>query len=112
MKMRRSPQTALLLAEFLEDEKLWRYGYDLSRNTGLKSGTLYPILMRLAEHHLLKTSWETTETGRPPRHMYKLTEDGLRHAREAVSEAATQATGVPAFDILGFDGAAFSEATL
>jgi len=112
MKMRRSPQTALLLAEFLEDEKLWRYGYDLSRNTGLKSGTLYPILMRLAEHHLLKTSWETAETGRPPRHMYKLTEDGLRHAREAVSEAATQATGVPAFDILGFGGAAFSGATL
>jgi DNA-binding PadR family transcriptional regulator len=101
MKMRRSPQTALVMAEFLEDEKLWRYGYDLSRNTGLKSGTLYPILMRLAEHRLLKTSWETAETGRPPRHMYKLTEDGLRYAREIVSEAATEAVGEPAFDGVG-----------
>ena len=65
VKMRRSPQTALVLAEFLSDEQEWRYGYDLSRNTGLKSGTLYPILMRLAEHRMLKTSWETAETGRP-----------------------------------------------
>lgn len=82
LKMRRSPQTALVLAEFLQDQDEWRYGYDISRNTGLKSGTLYPILMRLAEHRLLETAWETTEAGRPPRHMYKLTRDGLRYARE------------------------------
>jgi DNA-binding PadR family transcriptional regulator len=112
MKLRRSPQTALVLAEFLSDEQEWRYGYDISRNTGLKSGTLYPILMRLAEHRMLKTSWETAETGRPPRHMYKLTEDGLRYAREAVSETSKDSVGVPAFDILGFDGAAFSGVSL
>lgn len=98
VKMRRSPQTALVLAEFLSDEQEWRYGYDLSRNTGLKSGTLYPILMRLAEHRMLKTSWETAETGRPPRHMYKLTKDGLRYAREMVSVAAELPVGEPAFD--------------
>jgi len=81
-KMRRSPQTALVLAEFLRDEQEWRYGYDISRSTGLKSGTLYPILMRLAEHRLLETAWETVEAGRPPRHMYKLTRDGLRYAQQ------------------------------
>ena len=100
-KMRRSPQTALVLAEFLADEQEWRYGYDISRNTGLKSGTLYPILMRLAEHRMLKTSWETVETGRPPRHMYKLTQDGLLYAREQVSVAREQAAGEPVFDGLG-----------
>lgn len=63
---------------FLKDPRGWRYGYDISRNTGLKSGTLYPILMRLADHRLLQTSWERAETGEPPRHLYKLTEDGLR----------------------------------
>jgi DNA-binding PadR family transcriptional regulator len=104
MKMRRSPQTALVMAEFLADEKLWRYGYDLSRNTGLKSGTLYPILMRLADHRLLKTSWETAETGRPPRHMYKLTKDGLRYARELVSEPSAEAVGEPAFGGAAFSG--------
>jgi len=103
-KMRRSPQTALVLAEFLSDEQEWRYGYDISRNTGLKSGTLYPILMRLAEHRMLKTSWETAETGRPPRHMYRLTKDGLRYAREVVSEPATEAVGEPAFDGTAFSG--------
>ncbi|AEU38981.1 PadR family transcriptional regulator [Granulicella mallensis] len=97
MKLRKSSQTTLVLAEFLQCEQEWRYGYDISRNTGLKSGTLYPILMRLAEHHMLETSWEATETGRPPRHMYKLTNDGLRYAREQVSAASVQSVGQPAF---------------
>ena len=78
MTLRRSPQTVQLLAELLTSPQEWRYGYDLSRNTGLKSGTLYPILMRLAERGLLETSWETVEAGRPPRHLYKLTGEGLR----------------------------------
>jgi PadR family transcriptional regulator, regulatory protein PadR len=97
MKMRRSAQTTLVFAEFLEDEQAWRYGYDISRNTGLKSGTLYPILMRLAEHGMLETSWEAAETGRPPRHMYRLTPDGLRYAREQVSAVAMKVSGEPAF---------------
>jgi PadR family transcriptional regulator, regulatory protein PadR len=97
MKMRKSPQTTWVLAEFLRDEKAWRYGYDVSRNTGLKSGTLYPILMRLAEHRLLETSWETVENGRPPRHLYKLTRDGLRYAREQVGAASARAVRRPAF---------------
>ena len=100
-KARRSPQTLLVLAEFLADEQEWRYGYDISRNTGLKSGTLYPILMRLAEHRMLKTSWETAQTGRPPRHMYRLTKDGLRYAREMVSESTAQPAGEPAFSGVG-----------
>jgi PadR family transcriptional regulator PadR len=101
LKMRRSPQTALVLAEFLSDEQEWRYGYDISRNTGLKSGTLYPILMRLAEYKMLETSWETVEKGRPPRHMYKLTDDGMRYAREMVSVAREHAVGEPAFEGVG-----------
>jgi PadR family transcriptional regulator, regulatory protein PadR len=91
MKMRKSPQTMLVLAEFLQCEKDWRYGYDISRNTGLKSGTLYPILIRLAEFGMLETSWEMAVTGRPPRHMYKLTRSGLKHARSLVSEATVSA---------------------
>jgi PadR family transcriptional regulator, regulatory protein PadR len=88
MKMRRSPQLALVLAEFLAQKKEWRYGYDISRNTGLKSGTLYPILMRLAENRMLAAEWETTEEGRPPRHLYRLTDEGLRYARELVNVAS------------------------
>jgi DNA-binding PadR family transcriptional regulator len=46
----------------------WHYGYELSRETGLKSGTLYPILMRLVKFSFLETKWVTTEDGVPPRH--------------------------------------------
>lgn len=82
MKIRRSPQTLQVLAEFLRTPKQWKYGYDISRSTGLKSGTLYPILLRLAECRLLETQWDTSEVGKPPRHMYRLTPDGLEYARE------------------------------
>ena len=80
-RLRLSPQTVRVLDAFLEAPKEWRYGYDISRDTGVKSGTLYPILMRLAEHHLVDACWETTDAGRPPRHMYRLTPAGLRSAR-------------------------------
>jgi PadR family transcriptional regulator, regulatory protein PadR len=81
MKLRLSPQTLLVLDAFLEQVEDWKYGYDLSRITGLKSGTLYPILMRMAERNLLETQWEPGEPGKPPRHMYRFTPDGLRYAR-------------------------------
>ena len=83
-RLRLTPQTIQVLDAFLEDPKEWRYGYDISRNTGLKSGTLYPILMRLADYRLLEANWEATEAGKPPRHIYKLTPDGLRLAREHI----------------------------
>jgi DNA-binding PadR family transcriptional regulator len=82
MKLRLSPQTLQVLDAFLQVPKDWKYGYDISRNSGLKSGTLYPILMRLAERKLLETSWETAEVGKPPRHLYRLTPDGMRFARQ------------------------------
>lgn len=73
-----SPQTVRLFEALLADPRQWRYGYDLSRETGLASGTLYPILMRLSDQSLLETTWEPSDApGRPPRHTYRLTPDGL-----------------------------------
>jgi PadR family transcriptional regulator PadR len=92
MRIRKSPQTMLVLNGFLEDSQGWKYGYDISRKTGLKSGTLYPILMRLADNGLLETSWEMAETGKPPRHLYKLTKDGLRYAREQITSQGVAST--------------------
>jgi Predicted transcriptional regulators len=85
-EFRLSPQTALVLDAFLEAPRSWRYGYDISRDTELKSGTLYPILIRLADHELVETRWETPESGKPPRHMYRLTPAGLRSARAHLRE--------------------------
>ncbi len=89
-KVRLSPQTVLVFELFLASTRTWRYGYDISRETGLKSGTLYPILMRLSDHGLLETKWEPSkEPGRPPRHMYRLNGEGIKVAREAVAKVPT-----------------------
>ncbi len=89
--IRLTPQTRTLLEALLEGAKEWHYGYDLSRATGLKSGTLYPILMRLADRQWLETRWEAVEPGKPPRHLYRLTPNGLAAAREACKTAGTRA---------------------
>jgi DNA-binding PadR family transcriptional regulator len=82
-----SPETLLVLEKFVARPTDWRYGYDLSRETGLKSGTLYPILMRLEKCTWLEASWVTTEVGAPPRHTYRLTPNGLELARAQLAEA-------------------------
>ncbi len=86
-RIRMSRQTLAVLVRLLAEPSSWRYGYDLSGETGLKSGTLYPILMRLTENRWLETRWEETEPGRPPRHLYRLTTSGLQQARGFVAEA-------------------------
>ena len=80
--LRMSPQTLQVLQMFVAEPKAWRYGYDLSRDTSLKAGTLYPILIRLTEHSLLEAQWIAGEAGTPPRHMYRLTVKGVRFAKE------------------------------
>ena len=66
-----------VLLALAADPAGWRHGYDLLRETGLQSGALYPILMRLADRDLLEAEWESdAPAGRPPRHLYRLTADG------------------------------------
>lgn len=78
-----STQTKALIAALLEAPTAWRHGYELSKLTGLKSGTLYPLLMRLSDQGLLEARWEPpAQAGRPPRHVYRLTLAGATLARE------------------------------
>ena len=80
---RPSPQTAAILLALAQNPAGWRYGYDLCQELDLKAGTLYPILMRLADRGLLETAWETDAPhGRPPRHMYRLTGEGCKMSAE------------------------------
>lgn len=60
----------------------WRHGYELMKQAGLLSGTLYPLLMRMGDQGLVEAQWqEPTQPGRPPRHAYRLTGKGLELAR-------------------------------
>jgi DNA-binding PadR family transcriptional regulator len=71
-----SAQTVNVLRALAADPARWRYGYDLITEVNLKSGSLYPILVRLADRGLLETSWEPSVDSRPPRHLYRLTGAG------------------------------------
>jgi len=76
-------QTTAVLLALAETPTAWRYGYELCQQTGLKAGSMYPILMRLADRGLLETAWETdAPAGRPPRHLYRLTGLGVELATE------------------------------
>jgi len=91
---RMSLQTLSVLACFFARPSGWRYGYELSRETGLKSGTLYPILMRLAKCKMLDTRWVTSEKGVPPRHMYRLTSKGFSAFSKDLNRSAAAARAI------------------
>lgn len=72
-----------------------RYGYDLMKETGLLSGTLYPLLMRMADRGLVEAEWQgPAQPGRPPRHAYRLTAEGLALARATTSGEGRSDPGV------------------
>lgn len=84
-----SIQTRQLLEAMMLHPRSWHYGYELSRQTGLKSGTLYPLLIRLSDQGLMESRWQEPErAGKPPRHAYKLTPDGLAFARSLTASEA------------------------
>jgi len=91
-----SRQTLQLLAALLETPTAWRHGYDLSKQTGLKSGTLYPVLMRLKDGGLLDADWEESDQpGRPPRHIYRLTPTGIQFARKHLAKKSVTPVAMP-----------------
>jgi PadR family transcriptional regulator PadR len=84
-----STQTLSVLAALEADPTAWLHGYLIAKQTGLASGTLYPILIRLADRRLIEARWEDEQpAGRPRRHLYRLTGEGLVAARTALTEAA------------------------
>ena len=86
-----SVQTLSVLAVLCEQPPQWRHGYALAKQTGLKSGTLYPILIRLADRGLVEACWQDEpQRGRPRRPPYRLTPEGL-----ASASAALAAVGSP-----------------
>lgn len=86
-----SKQTMRLVAVLAEATEDWMHGYFLSKQSGLKSGTLYPIMMRLEERGLLESRWQQSpHPGRPARRMYRLTVDGRAFASEQLTNDERQ----------------------
>jgi DNA-binding PadR family transcriptional regulator len=89
-----SPHARALLAALFDAHGRWSYGYELASLTGIKSGTLYPLLIRLEAQGHLEAEWQQpAASGRPPRHAYRLTAAGERLAS---GETSLSARGQPA----------------
>ncbi|MGH3854276.1 MAG: PadR family transcriptional regulator [Pseudonocardiaceae bacterium] len=55
------------------------WGYELSKQSGVRSGVLYPMLTRMLDEGWVEDGWEdptTIRDKRPPRRYYKLTSEG------------------------------------
>src|SRR5215510_10986970 len=88
-----SAQTLAVLADLCATPSRWRHGYGIARDTGLKSGTLYPILIRLADRGLVEARWEDEQpAGRPRRHLYRLTASGVATAQAAATRTPEPGT--------------------
>ena len=91
---RPSKQMLLLLEVLSARSQQWRHGYDLMKETGLLSGTLYPLLMRMTEQGLVEAEWrEPEQLGRPARHVYRLTAAGVTLAQATARSNATPDQG-------------------
>lgn len=77
-----------VLAGLLAEPDAQRYGLELMQQTGLPSGTLYPILARLERAGWVESRWEEIDPaaeGRPSRRYYVLTADGAVVGRREVA---------------------------
>lgn len=67
-----------------------RHGFDIIDATGYPSGTVYPILRRLEDAGMLRSSWEPVTAARaeqrPPRRYYQLTAAGALAVKEALQK--------------------------
>ena len=94
--VRMSLQTLKVLEAFLADPTDELSGADIHRTSGIASGTLYPILLRLEAAGWFVSRWEDIDpasAGRPRRRLYRLTRDGLARTSEVF---ASFGRGVPA----------------
>ena len=86
-RIRKPSPSTLMILESLSNSPEGLHGYALMKASGLASGTLYPILARLAERGWLEKTWETGEdVAGPPRRIYTLTSLG-RAQFESLTEA-------------------------
>ena len=90
-RRRPSPQARRVLETLVIAPRLWRNANDLARDTGLTSGTLYPMLRRLRDRGWIETRWRHDGDADTPLHQVcRLRPAGVR---VALSLAASEPEG-------------------
>jgi DNA-binding PadR family transcriptional regulator len=92
--VRFSPAVQIVLEYLVSAPSRWHHGYALMTALSLPSGTLYPVLIRLADSGWLVTRWESPiPGGRPPRHLYRLAPGAAGEARAVLESWALRGLG-------------------
>lgn len=92
--MRKTHALVQVAMSLLDDPTGRRWGYELSRQAGVRSGVLYPMLTRMLDAGWLTDGWEDPTTiyeKRPPRRYYELTDDGRLALGAVVQQARADA---------------------
>lgn len=89
--MIRTQATLKVAAALLTKPDEWHWGYSLHRDTGVHTGTLYPMLERMRLARLLHSKWQSTEDMEPsqrlPRRYYALTDKGRAELSALIERA-------------------------
>ena len=85
--------TLKVLKLFLDQDTEPQYGVEITKQTRVQAGTLYPILIRLERNGWLTSDWEDIDpvsAGRGPRRYYVLTEMGRENTKTEFETLAEQ----------------------
>lgn len=94
-RIRRPSAATIKILKCLSVSQDGLHGYALMKGAGLASGTLYPILARLADRGWLDKAWDLGgDTSGPPRRLYTLTALGRKHFEFYAEDAAVSANGL------------------
>jgi PadR family transcriptional regulator PadR len=88
-------QTQLVVQALLREPGREMYGLELSEETGLLTGTIYPILLRLEHEGWVTSRQEDIDphiAKRPPRIYYSFTGTGATEASAALAAARRPAS--------------------
>jgi len=84
MKLKAKPLTrqTMEILSILKDARGPVTGSVLAGGSGLASGTLYPILIRLEKTGWISSGWEDANAEKPRRRAYRITALGVKHAQQ------------------------------
>ncbi|MGH3976841.1 MAG: PadR family transcriptional regulator [Pseudonocardiaceae bacterium] len=92
--MRKTHALVQVAIALLDDPTSQHWGYELSKQAGVRSGVLYPMLTRMLDEGWVEDGWEdptTIREKRPPRRYYELTDEGRLALGAVVQEARRDA---------------------
>jgi PadR family transcriptional regulator PadR len=93
--MRRTYSLIQVAMALMADADGRHWGYELCKQSGVRSGVMYPTLQRMLEDGWLSDGWEEQAKAgkgrRPPRRYYELTSEGKSALGALVAEARCDA---------------------